>query len=99
MQTHLAKTASHWLPGSAGTSNLVSNGNSKEEKKTLKFHKTERILIFMSQRTIGSSILLALIFLRYVCDSKPMFIVLFDLVNTIASFPRRMDPDLNPLPY
>lgn len=36
---------------------------------------------------------------KNVCDNRPTLMTSPFLVKTIASFPNRIDPDLNPFPY
>lgn len=49
--------------------------------------------------TIGTMTCSALVTSKKVWDNSPTLMVSPFLVKTMASFPRRMDPDLKPFPY
>jgi len=61
--------------------------------------QSKRILVFLSHVIIGTRMVSASIASRYVCDNIPTLIVFSVLVNTTASRPILIEPDLKPLPY
>lgn len=56
-------------------------------------------ICFLLNDIMGTITCSAFVTAKKVCDNMPTLMASSFLVNTIASFPRRIDPDLNPFPY